>query len=788
MYQVHIQPARTITVLKISMNNELTKNNVVGDKRLRKLLAPHQDLMERIERHLMITLLAAGILEVDQMHENQLARNENRADRGNKPTAVRWDRRAKESLSRWLFQLAAANLSEQEVGKIIALALKRESAYSIEDLSSRENSTIEAVRQAIFEFRELAGSGMPLKKMEIVGTRISLMRRFLTDQLPLIKVAREFMHLSDIMSIFDRMITASANGGRVGGKAAGLLVANAILKDVFAAESPELVEKIVIPESWYITSDVNEEFIDFNRLQEFRNYKYKSIDELGLLMPLLVEIYCNCSFPADVLDQFREMLKDIGECPIIVRSSSLLEDGFNDAFSGMYKSLFLGNQGSLEMRLDALCDAVAEVYACIMAPDPVSYRQSHGLLDYSEAMAVVVQKVVGHQHGHYFLPAIAGVGYSINDHVWSDQLRREDGMARIVLGLGSRAVDRMGDDYPRIISLTAPGMRPEITIDQLIKYAQRNIDVIDLAANSFCTIGLPELLTEGVFADLESMLSLNKDGYLQNLEPNSASSTEPQKLVLTFEKFIESAEFTFVLKSTLDCLEKAYGTPVDIEFIWQDNKLHLLQCRPLARYQDQGLVKLPDDLPAERILFKARGFIPDAKLKGLEWLVYIDPRAWDKADQKTRTLIVKCIGRINRQLAGSRIVYIGPGRWGSSNSDLGVPVNYSDISEACVLVEMMREQRGLNPEASYGTHFYQDLVEDGIYCLPVYLDEDESRFNKSFFLRANNQLTNFLPQYEALEPYLKLIDIPAGSEGRHLSISMDSREKAAMVFLEHWDH
>ena len=131
-----------------------------------------------------------------------------------------------------------------------------------------------------------------------------------------------------------------------------------------------------------------------------------------------------------------------------MRSSSLLEDRTGAAFSGKYKSLFLGNQGTKQERLAALMDAIAEVYASVFGPDPIEYRAERGLLDVHEEMGILIQEVVGQRAGRYFLPAWSGVAFSNNEFRWSPRIRREDGLIRLVPGLGTRAVDRVGDDYP----------------------------------------------------------------------------------------------------------------------------------------------------------------------------------------------------------------------------------------------------------------------------------------------------------------------------------------------------
>ena len=189
-------------------------------------------------------------------------------------------------------------------------------------------------------------------------------------------------------------------------------------------------------------------------------------------------------------------LDDFGEVPLIVRSSSLLEDRLGTAFAGKYKSLFLANQGDKKERLEALLEAVAEVYASIFSPDPIQYRAERGLLDFHEEMAVMIQAVVGRQLGKYFFPAFAGVAFSRNEFRWSSRIRREDGLLRLVPGLGTRAVDRLSDDYPILVAPGQPNLRVNVSIDEVIRYSPGKIDVIDLEKNGFVTKNIKDLIGE----------------------------------------------------------------------------------------------------------------------------------------------------------------------------------------------------------------------------------------------------------------------------------------------------
>jgi hypothetical protein len=724
----------------------------IGEDALRARLAPYDELKDRILRQLLIVLHERGRIGVDELRRRPRRRSDAGDRRGNRPSAERWDRRVREWLDRRVFEEAARGLSSREIDELLNLVLRRERSADLEDLASREKAPVGLVRRAVKEFRRLAHGGPPLKPSEILGTRVALIRRFLTDQLSLIHVAREAVRLRDLVPVLERMITAEPEGGRVGGKGAGLLLSWSIVRKALA-DQPQRLARVVLPETWYLTSDVHEAFIDHNRLQEYRNHKYRPIGDLRREHELITEIFCNCRLPPAVERRLAEMLEEIGPEPIIVRSSSLLEDSFGLAFSGMYKSIFLGNQGSLEQRLEALGDAIAEIYAGVCAPDPVSYRVRHRLQDVNECMGLLVQKVVGRRHGRWFFPLVAGVAHSVNDYLWDARLRREDGMARLVLGLGTRAVDRMADDWPRLVALGEPTLRPESDAAQIARGSQRMVDAIDLEADAFVSLPLDELLQAGWVPGLEGLVVRLREGWLEEAKTEPADRGGPW--LATLDGLLADGVFAELLRDVLQAVQRAYGRPVELEFAWDGEHLVLLQGRVLARWPEVA-ARWPDPEP-ERILFRGRGRVPDGEVRGVDWLGWLDPRAWAKADEGLRERLTAAVGRLDDKLAGSRVIWLGPGRWGSSNPELGVPVHFSDIAHASALVEVARDQGGQRPEVSYGTHFLQDLIEAGIYCLPLFPDDEEAHFDELRLLRAPNHLCAWLPDAGDLELFLRLV-------------------------------
>ena len=196
-----------------------------------------------------------------------------------------------------------------------------------------------------------------------------------------------------------------------------------------------------------------------NNLVHWNDQKYKNEDEMRANTRISCRI-SNGEFSPEFWKSCRRLLERLGNQPLIVRSSSLLEDNFGTSFAGKYESIFLPNQGSHTENLHALTQAIARVYASTLNPNALLYRRSRGLQDYDERMAILIQVVQGERFGRYYLPHAAGVAFSRNLYRWSPQIRREDGFVRLVWGLGTRAVDRVGNDYPRLIALSHPTLRP----------------------------------------------------------------------------------------------------------------------------------------------------------------------------------------------------------------------------------------------------------------------------------------------------------------------------------------
>ncbi len=614
-------------------------------------------------------------------------------------------------------------------------------------------------------------------------SKVVLIRSLISDQLRYVNIAKEWLTITDLAEIRRRKIGA----GRIGGKAAGIILAQHILKN-----NPELNEVpcITMPESFYIGSDELYTFMAVNNLIGWNDQKYKTEEEMRAEYPRIEEDFRKGTFPPDILDQLQTMLIKIGKQPLIVRSSSLLEDNFGTAFAGKYESIFCPNQGSLAENLAALSQAIAQIYASILNPNALLYRRSKGLLDYDERMAVLIQFVEGERFGDFLMPHAAGVAFSRNLYRWAPQIRAEDGFVRLVWGLGTRAVDRVGNDYPRLVALSHPLLRPSNDPSAVKRYSQQYVDLLDLRQNTFTTLPVHEVLNAD-YAPLRFIAQLDEDGYFQTLR--SALVPDAKKLVLTFDELLRRTPFADRMKTILRSLETAYHSPVDVEFALKVNdrspgrvglEIAVLQCRPQSHLAETAVDHFPAGLAEKDILFSSEFMVPQGMIGCVEYILYVNPEGYFSLDSRNqRVQLARAVGKLNNLLKAENFICIGPGRWGSSNSDLGVPIAYGDIYHAKALVELAGQNCGLPPEPSLGTHFFQDLLESQIYPLALQLDDPKTIFRRRLLEDSPNHLAELAPDLTAMENALRVIRISDIAPGKSLRILMHDEVGKALGYF-----
>jgi pyruvate, water dikinase len=680
------------------------------------------------------------------------------------------------------FRIAGKHLPEAEILGCIQSWIKEDKSTYLKNALERMDTPLAELADALQRFRHGGVEEVDLSTATRMGLRAALVRRFLTDQLEFVNTAKEYLTVADFHELCQHIVYPPRSHGRLGGKAAGLFLASRVV--ACSPEYKETLGEIRLPRSWYIPSDGILDFIHHNDLEDVYSRKYVDPDRVRLDYPYIVQLFKSSFFSPDILRGLSDVLDDLDGRPIIVRSSSLLEDRLGAAFSGKYKSLFLANTGTKRERMAALTDAIAEVYASVFSPDPIEYRAGRGLLDLHEEMGILIQEVVGTRVGPYWMPAFSGVGFSNNEFRWSARIQREDGLLRIVPGLGTRAVDRLADDYPVLVAPGQPGLRVNQTPDEALRYSPKKADVINLETGAFETVGLHELVERHgeEMPLLRPMISIADSDHLRR--PVGLVDFAREGVVFTLEGLFTETPFLARMRTLLQVLREKLKTPVDIEFASDGRNVYLLQCRPQGATEGATPAPIPRDLPQDRVLFTARRYVSNGHVSDVSHVVYVVPEEYARLEPERIRDVGRAVGRLNRLLPKRQFILMGPGRWGSRGDiRLGVPVTYADISNAAVIVEIARKKGGYLPDLSFGTHFFQDLVESGIRYLPLYPGDAGVVFNEGFLRLSPSILSDLLPEFAHLDRAIRVIDVTRQTGGQVLRILMNGDVDEAVGFL-----
>ena len=602
-----------------------------------------------------------------------------------------------------------------------------------------------------------------------------LMSRDETDDL--FGLCREYFDLADLIAVGKRMVGT----GQVGGKSVGMLLARKIL----ARKRPDLAECLEVHDSFYVGSDVFYSYLVLNDCW-WERYRLKTAEDLfERAAALEVKLRHGVITPV-IIEQFKGILAYFGQSPVIVRSSSLLEDAYGNSFSGKYESVFCGNQGDPEQRLADFIEAVRTIYASTMSHEALAYRFHRGLLHRDEQMALLVQRVSGEFHDNLYYPHAAGVGYSFNPYVWNKRIDPTQGLLRLVFGLGTRAVDRHDDDYTRVVALSAPTLRPEGSSDEVRKYSQHIVNVMDLVENAHVSRGFEQVASGS--SDLPLDMLASRDTGLEQ-RAREAGMRDVFSHVLTFDGLLTRTAFPAQMHAMMGTIAEAYRHPVDIEFTvnfidGDDYRINLLQCRPFHFAGELTHVQAPADVPPATVLLRTAGpIIGQSLATEIGRIVYVVPEAYSELSTTERFALAQLLGRVMNQPGDARrTVLVGPGRWGSRMPELGVPATLSQIKNATVLCEVAEMHAGLNPDLSLGTHFFNDLVDLGILYMGVRPGDPEALLNADLFEGLPNALARLLPEEKASAGVLRVID-EADLDGRAIWLWADVLEQRAVVFI-----
>ena len=689
-------------------------------------------------------------------------------------------------LSNTLFEAARTFLEDSQIFYYVNLWIYQGKTYELIKFVDKKDSDVREISKALSQYLKAVKANGMISAATQRWLIVELIRRFLTDNPKMIHKIKEFVSVEDFCELLDTFICSPHSTGKVGGKATGFFIAYQIIKK--HTENNPVLRNIKIPKTWYISSDELLNLMRDNNLDELNEYKYRDILEIRINYPKVVQTIKNSHLSPYVMNELHQIIDQCEGKPLIIRSSSLLEDQIDSAFSGKYKSLFLTNTGSKTERFNSLVNGILEVLASMFNPDSIQYRKERNLLDCAEQMGVMVQEVVGTRVGPFYFPLYAGVAFSNNELRWSPRVKREDGLVRIVMGLGTRAVDRVGDDFPVLISLGQPDLPVNQTIDEKRRYSPQVMDVIDVENSRFSSISITGLLQSygNKIPHLSNLLSVLKDDFVSDFNKYTVN-LKTDETVVTFDGLIKKTPFIEQVKQMLSLLKEQLGYPVDIEFASDGQNLYLLQCRPQSRSKNDLPAEIPPDIPDQSIVFTANRYVSNGKVSGIKHIVYVDPKEYGNL-QKHEDLVnvANAVRELNRLLPRRSFILMGPGRWGSRGDiKLGVQVTYSGINNSSMLIEIAQKKSKHQPELSFGTHFFQDLVEENIKYLPLYPEDEDVVFYENFFTGNQNQLSKVLPDYSQLEKVIKVINTDNNHDGRELVVLMNADLGKAVAYLDY---
>ncbi|PKM94354.1 MAG: hypothetical protein CVU84_09780 [Firmicutes bacterium HGW-Firmicutes-1] len=552
----------------------------------------------------------------------------------------------------------------------------------------------------------------------------------------ILALAKNHFTLDDLLGIRNRMIGT----GYIGGKSVGMLLARRIL---CGHTKGEKAAAHLQKDSLYIGSDVWQSFLIHNGLWLLHMQQRSTEGYFTVAKELHAKILAG-SFPSIIMSQFEQALDALGRTPIIVRSSSLLEDGYGNAFAGKYHSVFCANQGDTQERMESFISAIRNVYASTVELPALIYRKKRGLNNLGEQMSVLVQRVSGSYHGNYFYPLVAGVGLSYSSYVWHLNMNPEAGMIRIVMGLGTRAVDRTDGDYTSIVSLDMPNTLP--TDHHGENNSQCYMDVLDIENNTSCTISVQEAIDN--LTEVETNWIISRDLAAEK-RARDIGMNHLKVIRTDFKQLFETTDFLNKMRDSLALLEKVYECPVDVEFTMNKSKdniiIDFVQCRPLQTFKAGSTIKLPENLPDHYKLFSLNGgFVGGGEARVIKTVVYVIPEQYILLSEQDRHEVARTIGKLNAVFDESDdIMLVVPGRCGSTMASLGVPVMFAEINKFTAICEESYPKGGMIPELSFGSHFFQDLVESNIFYASFFPEMSNS-FNKDLLLSHPNQLSTLI--------------------------------------------
>lgn len=522
---------------------------------------------------------------------------------------------------------------------------------------------------------------------------------------------------------FDEYLNFSRIGdGSIGGKARGLAFLDVILKKHELSDKWEGI-KVHIPRTVVLSVEVYDEFIESNNLSK-KAIEINSDEEI-------LQLFINCDLPTKAFNELKTFIS-LTNGPMAIRSSSKLEDSHYQPFAGIYTTYMVPNiKSNKKLTLKFLTQAIKCVYASVYYKGSRAYMTATANMIDEEKMGIILQEVCGKQYGNIFYPVISGVARSINFYPIAPE-KTEDGIVSIAFGLGKYVVEggqslRFSPEYPKkILQLSTP--------DMALRDTQKEFYALQLSENSFkpstddgvniVKIPIKEVENETSFLYAGSTFDYEnhiiRDGIV-----------EGGKKIITFSNVLQHNMFPFsqILSELLKICQKEMGNPVEIEFAVDADVLegesrifNVLQIRPIVENKEKISINL-NNISNDNVILKSNSVLGNGIINNLFDIVYIKPEGFNFAKSVD---IAQEIEKINDLFVkqNKNYILIGPGRWGSSDHWLGIPVKWHQISAAQLIVESGMKDHRIDP--SQGTHFFQNLTSFrvGYFTVNPFLSED----------------------------------------------------------------
>ena len=744
---------------------------------IQSTLSQYPILTEKIEKEMYSRLISDGYITVSDFKERirdfalLTQKREGLENPFAQETPLIWEKRLERVQSMMIHQEFAHRYSLDTFKSIVNNVVKEPASGGPKPTFMWHNiqhATIETIIEQALTIEHMPAAERKQYEAQLMAAKVTLIRRMLSNKIPYIAVAKEVFSIHDLLEINRHRI----GRGLIGSKAAELMLANRILHNSEDADIRNAVGDI---ESIFIGSDVFYNFLMINNLMVWYDQKYKEDDELWKDYPRLEEEFSKGELPDEVVNSLRNVLKEFNGVPYIVRSSSKLEDSFTHPFNSMYRSISIANQGTPEENLQTLLNAIRTIYASTFNPNALIYRKKNGLVDYSEEMAILIQKVPGRSSGPYYFPDISGIGASRSPYKWKHDSPKDEGFLRFVVGLGNHATSRNGDDFSNIIELSEPNRRHTTYTSNEKRLTQQSMLVLNFKTNQPEILDVQDVLN-GNYPPLYLVAQKTEGDTFQSMQRGE----DTDYYNVTCEDLIRKTNFTRLMRDILHSLERAYGKPVLVEYTAMldmvdprsiNFKIQIHNCRPASLPENMRESMPLSDTEHRRMLLSSDLFVGNGIINDIRYVVYIDPIYYQKLYGKTKIEFCELLGDINQKLCNENFIFVAASRWGAMENH-GIPTEYRQISNAKALVELSGTYDKTISDPFCGTRFFQSILESGIYSIITNADKTED-IDTSFFTDSLNLTEDFVGVPAKFKNCVRILSTKNWYGSRSLTIEMN---------------